>query len=529
MTGARASSYASTSTGNDLEWVNAIVRGIWPKASRGLLLYLREFLEPAIRHNMPSYLPAVTFTRLDLGTIPPVVTSVSVRNNGHTSVEASGQHELASLLSASSSNGTSVILELGITFDGNTNFQMALASSSSTAFGIESAHLNGRLEVIVAPVISRIPLFGAFQVAFINAPVIDFTLTGIAAAGDMGPWTGAFRRVVQDIFGSIAVLPNRIVVRIDPAIDFFSLSAMSHAVGVLRVSVLEGKGFPHTDTNTIKQSLGQSSEPDVYVTLRLGNITYQTVRIDDCESPKYENQIFDFILTSNSPDQQLHIEAFDFDLGQDDKLGQATVQTSKLLEAPTTDVRLKNSPMGAIPKVKLAARFLPLSNMLQDVMHAVRMHRLDKSRPSTCSTLMLAIAIDKAFNLPGGCTTRPFVRVLLAEKQILQTWNACNVAGLLSTENPVWEFSRHVLVKESLEPSAKVTFEVRDGASSKKVMGKAFLLVADLMKQNGCRKSYNFAMMGATRPDACLRVCVGLEAIVSTELQPLWNPGHPAA
>lgn len=515
--------YASSTVAHDLEWVNAIVRNIWPKASRAILLYLREFLEPAVRHNMPSYFPPVIFKSLDLGNISPVITSVSARDHNQNPYNPAHVPGVASLLSRTVSRDSVVVLELGVAFNGNTNIQMAFSSSSSPSFGIDSAHLSGRLEVIIAPVISRLPLFGAFQLAFVDAPVIDFTLTGIAAFGDMGPWTGAFRRVVQDVFGSIAVLPNRIVMRIDPTVDFFQISAMSHPVGILRVAVLEGKGFPHTDTSAIRQSLGQSPQPDVYVQLRMGNVTFRTVTIDDCESPKYDNQVFDFILTSGSADQLLHVDAFDFDLGKDDELGWTSLPARRLLEASVVDLRLKHSPMGAIPKVKIAAQFLPLSSNLADVVAALRSYRTDKCRPATCSTIMIAIAIDKARNLPGGRTSRPFVRVLLDSEQILQTWNSCDVAGLFSTENPTWEFSRHVLVRTPLDEQTKMIFEVRDETIVNGVLGKAFVRVADLLRHANCRKTYNFALMGAMRPDASLRVCVGLDAVGSRDTQPLWG------
>lgn len=535
-------------------------------------------LEPLILNNIPSYLPSVVCTHLDLGKIPPKITSICIRDQspdgssalssiaiaaataaftsglGASRVDASAAaaaafafppNRFADQVPASSglsrSGGglhgdgdergdavqpmvDSVIIEMGIEYEGNPKVEMALASSPATTFGIDSARVSGIVEVIVAPLISRAPIAAAFQACFLNPPTIDFTLTGIAAAGDMGPWTAFFRKQIDQIFSSLAVIPNRLVYKILPGSDFLEMCRPSHPVGILRIAVLRGYGFPHTDTNTIKQTLGQSAEPDVYVILRLGNVTHQTETVNDKADPVFNNQVFDFILSSNSPRQKMQIDAYDYDLGQDDELGTGSVSPSALIRQKEVEVRLHNSPLGAIPRLRLAARFIHLSSALADVQTAVVSLRTDKTRPQSCSSLMLAVAIDCATNLPTGGKTRPFVRTLLNSKQIIETWPALELAtvGGSSTANPRWEFSRHVLIDTPVNSETRVTFEVRDNASSNDLMGTAFLHLADLLRYPGCAKVYKFALCGAWRADSTLRVRVGLEAAV-TDGVPLWQ------
>jgi C2 domain/Synaptotagmin-like mitochondrial-lipid-binding domain len=567
-----ASSFAAAAAGGETAWLNALLEEAWPFVSRAVLLELRERLQPAVQHYMPAYLPSVVFTRLDLGRTSPRITSIAVRDaaalaraeaavsgaferkagrrrDGRRRPAADGwgdaspsssvgsSEEAASTLTSDLSEkaawgsrgvaAQAVVIELGVEYEGQPNFQMALASSLGTTFGIDSARLTGVMEVIVAPLISRIPLAAGFQAAFLNRPTIDFNLTGIAAAGDMGPWVGAFRGFVDKMCASCVVLPNRIVFKIDPAVDFMAMAKGSHPVGVLRVAVLRGHGFPHTDASAIKQAFNQSAEPDVYVVLRLGATEHRTVRVDDCEHPIFDSQVFDFVLASHAPHQQLVLEAYDYDLGQDDELGTAVVKVDALMRDPELDVRLKHSPLGAVPRLRLAAQFVRLSADLSDVQSAVLSQRMDATRPQTCSSLLLAVAVDRAARLPLSAAARPLVRVMLHDRCVVETWPSLQIdaaAYRAPQDSPSWEFSRHVLIDRPVDADTRVVFEVRDDAAMQKnrILGHAFLHLSDLLRHKGCARVYNFALLDCARAGATLRVRVGLEATVADGV-PLWN------
>jgi C2 domain len=543
----------------DTDWINGIVEQLWPYISQALVTSSREFLEHAIRENMPRYLPSVIFTTLDLGSVAPVVTAISVRCDKRDKLDnpaansAKGRSKdawssrsraknagstidmpTANLLAVSTTNEPDppdcVVIELSVEYSGYPNVEMALEYSPTTCFGIDSAELKGRVELVIAPIINRLPMFAAFQAAFINPPEVDFTLTGLAVAGDMGPWTRKFRDVVHMAVGAVAVLPNRVALSLDSSVDFFDMCRAVSPSAVLRVAVVKGQGFPHTDENAIKQSLGQSAQPDVYVVLSLGAISQRTRRVDNNDRPVFDHEVFDFILSTISPSQMLSVEAFDFDIdSQDDELGRAKISVRSLLEHPETVVRLKHSPMGAIPTVTLAARLLNLSSNLSDVFVAFKSHRSGTFRPQHCSPLVLSVSIDKASNLPAGGTIRPFVKVLLGDKEIMRTWNAIQVEGLTCTETPEWQFSRQVLINCDVQASTRLAFEVRDAASNNgiggetELLGFAHLQLADLVRRNPCRQTYNFALCNAMLPRASLRVRVGLDAVLPEPAPPLWD------
>lgn len=566
-----AASFAIPNESGEAVWLNAFLKETWPFVSRAILLELRERLQPAVNAFMPQYLPAVVFTRLDLGNIPPRITSIAVHDaaaQAKADAAISGEYSatwgqdsrdadasvgwgdadlgpaavqrgsLASSASGSSSTSNAsqkagwgsrgvaaeaLVFEVGVEYKGKLNVEMALESAMGTTFGIDSAKLSGKVEVVVSPLVPRVPLATAFQAGFLNRPSIEFNLTGIAAAGNMKLWTGAFRAVVDKVFASFVVLPNRVSLRIDPAVDFLDMAHVTRPVGVLRVAVLRGDGFPHTDESAIKQTLGQSAEPDVYISLRLGATEYSTGRVDDSEHPVFDSEVFDFVLSSNSARQKLFVEAYDYDLGKDDELGDAAVTVEALVREPECVLRLDHSPLGATPRLRLRAQFVRLSTVLADIQSAVLAQR-DPARPPSCSALLLAVAIDRARGLPIHDGTRPFVRVMLEDRKVLQTWPAiesCAAAYGAPVDSPCWEFARHVPLEKGVDAGSRVTFEVRDAADSNSRVGYAFLLLTDLLRKADCAKVYNFALVDCKRPGATLRVRVGLEAAVA-DGTPLW-------
>lgn len=495
----------------ETEWMNALITEMWPFASQAIIGSIAEILEAALRHNTPPFLPSVEITKVNFGEVPPKVKEVLVRDHR---MEKDGEP------------AKSLVVEVVVEYHGDATIELGLSSARKTTFGISNMNLAGRVEVLMAPLVGQIPLFGAVQVAFLNSPELDYTLTGLAAAGDMGPWADFFREFANSLTEAIAVLPNKAMVKLIPTVDFLDTSEIIEPVGVLRVAVLGGVGFPATDDIFYKRS----DEPDVYVKLQIGATRHETARVDDSCNPVFEDQVFDFVLCSNSPNQTLYIHAFDFDIGIDDDLGKAEVPVQALVDASKEDssftVRLKNSPMGAIPRLDLMVRSLRMSKDVNRVRSAMVSLFADESRPRGCSTLVLSIAVDRVENLPNKETLKPLVKVFLEGKKVLETWAAFPVAGFIEVHRPEFLVLRHILVQDPIRESTKIEFIVADGTSllpSSTNLGSAFIHVSDLLAAPRCHKTYDFALIGAQLPRARLRVRMGLLAIVEDQDAPLWQ------
>lgn len=479
-------------------WLSQIIRQVWPYAANIAQFILLKYVQPALNASVPTGIPAPRFTKIDIGDDAVVVERIRVEPRTYGD-------ELAA------------VIEADISYDGKPDIQMTL--SDVTTFGVSHAKLKGRVEILLRPLLDRLPLIGAAQIAFINRPDLDYTLTGLAAVANQSFIRGIVRSAVDDVLAQVAVLPNRVAYKCAPKIDYFLFSAQP--VGVLRIAALCGELFPSTDRNALKQAVGLSELPDVYLTLTHGSTVVKTKHVNDRSDPVWENQLFDFVLTSESATQSVHIEAYDYDgFSNDDFLGKADVLVSDFIRRGVQEIGLLDAPEEAHPKVKLAAKWLTTSSDLHHVQHAIMTQRSDTLRPSKCSSLLLTIEVDEAKNLPSG--KRPYVRINVGP-HVFNTSAAYNLDGVFSVEDPQFEQSFHVLLQGEVSAKVEVQFKVLDLFSGGE-LGYAYASLAEAVEAGPAGKVYNFVLTKAEivngRP-ATLRVRTRLAAVL--DQPPLWE------
>lgn len=478
------------------QWLTNVIQEVWPYAANIAQSTLKEYVQPALKAAVPKGLPVPVFTKIDIGRDSIVVERVRVFERKYSPTEIVP------------------VLEADIVHHGNPQIEMKIAELS---FGITEVKIKGRIEILLRPLLNTIPLIGAAQIGFVNPPTFDYTLSGLAAFAEQSTIKNIMKSVVKDVLASVAVLPNRVAFKVVPNTDYLCFAA--EPVGVLRVAVLSGANFPHTDRNVLKQAIGQSEMPDVYLNLQHGSIVHRTSRIDDNANPIWKNEVFDFVLTTASPSQELSIEAYDYDLGpaQDDFLGQAKVLVSDLIENSPSIVNLLESPENATPTVTFAVRWLPLSSELRQIQSAILSQRNDKTRPKKCSSLLLSVEIDGASHLPKN--KRPFVRVRVGEQRF-QTHPAYEVPGVFSVQSPDFEQSFHVPLDGAIDASTEILYQVLDLYSGC-ILGYAHSSLSEAVRAGPAGKIYNFALLKAEHPQASLRVRVRLAAVMD---QPaLWD------
>lgn len=476
------------------EWLNAIIDEIWPYAANIAQVTVLEYIQPALEANVPPQLPVPRFTKIDIGKDSISVENISVfdKRYGKDSVAA--------------------VIEADVVYDGNPQVQMALGDFT---FGVNHARLQGRVEILLMPLIPRVPLIGAFQIAFVNPPNVEYTLTGMATLGNH-PWLqGLITSVANDVLAQMVVLPNRIAIPLTSDVSFFDFSA--HPVGILRIAARSGSGFPSTDEHWLKQMLGISALPDVYLCLQHGATKFRTDHVSSSANPIWTHQIFDFVVASESPAQELKIAAYDSDVGQDDFLGRATILISELLKENGKEIGLLGSPDNATPTVKISAKWLHLSADTDDIQNAIVAQHSDINRPKDCSYFLLTVDIDEARNLPSN--RRPFVKVTVGS-QVYQTNPAYDLKNLYSVENPNFEKSFSILLKGTVNGSTRIEYNVLDGLSGE-LIGCAYSSVSEAIADSPQGRIYDFALMDAHRSNATLKVKVKIWAIQDDP--PLWN------
>lgn len=476
------------------KWLSYIVQEVWPYAAQIATFIVQEYIQPALDSAMPAGIPAPRFTRINIGNDPLRIESVSVYERRY------------------SASDICPVLEADIVYEGKPQIEMSYAG---IVFGVQDAKVKGRVEVLFRPLINRIPLIGAVQVAFINRPQIDYKLTGLAALGDQSLIRGTVKSVVEDVFASVAVLPHRVAGKLAPDTDY--LHFVAKPLGVLRVAAISGMGFPCTDRNAFKQAIGQSELPDVYLRIRHGSKSYDTKPVNSSSEPEWQDQIFDFVLTTESPSQELQIEAYDSDIGQDDFLGRAFVLVKDIVNTGVHSIELRDSPEDAKPVVRIAAKWLPLSTNLRQAQDALLARREDKKHRLNCSSLLLTVDIDEAKNLPPK--RRPYVRLRIGKHEY-HTSAAYEMPGIFSVEHPDFEQSFHVLLDGSLEANERIQYDVLDFYSGSE-LGHAFSSLAEAIQAGAEGKVYNFPLIDAKRADASLRLRVQLAAVI--DQPPLWE------
>ncbi|KAI0566599.1 Synaptotagmin [Gracilaria domingensis] len=467
---------------------------MWPYAANIAQDLIIQYVQPALEANVPAGFPLPQFTRIDIGMDSVVVERVRVLERKFDEGD------------------TAAVIEADINYDGNPEVELTL---SDFRLGVNHAQLKGRVEILLRPLVPHIPLVGGGQIAFINTPEFDFTLTGVAALGNH-PWLqGLVHNVSETLLSDFAVLPNRFAFKVIPSLEYFTFAA--HPVGVLRFAALSGSGFPSTDEHWFKQFIGVSAFPDVYLCLHHGCTKFQTDHVTSNANPTWENQMFDFVLGTSSASQELRIEAYDSDVGTDDFLGRASIPVSELVRHGEMALPLNDAPDNASPELRVAAKWLPLSTNLRDIQKAIIAQRSQSGRPKHCSHLLLTVDVDEAHNLPPN--KRPYVKVIVGG-QICATSAAYNLEQIYSVEDPEYERSFPILLRGAIDASTRIEYKVVDMRTGD-LMGWAFSSISEAVEASPNGKEYNFALTNAHRPDAKLKIRVKIWAVIDDP--PLWE------
>lgn len=198
----RTSGAETDSNSESTKWLSHVLQRTWPAASAYAPRLFKEFIEPALLAQMPSFLPKVHFSRVILGTKAPRMESIHI-------------------LPDRPERSDMVALEAEFIYDGDMDIELTLGSGPSVIkFGMMNTTIRGQLEILVGPMIPRLPFIAACQVGFINAPEIDYKLTGLATIADSELFRTTFRKTTQKIFNDLFTLPSRVFVPIDTHADF---------------------------------------------------------------------------------------------------------------------------------------------------------------------------------------------------------------------------------------------------------------------------------------------------------------------
>ncbi|GKT47637.1 extended synaptotagmin-2 [Colletotrichum spaethianum] len=289
-------------------FLNDIIEQLWPNINVAGCKMVKDIVEPMFATMLPGPLSSLKFVKLDLGPVPMRVSEVDVHKADNGGIK----------------------LDMDVIWEGKSDIE-----------------LDGKM----------VPkMIGAAQVAFINPPELKLDFTNAANIADWALVDKAVRKVILNIISSMAVLPNRYLVKLDNNNDYFK-TYLPH-LGALRLTVERAVGISGPKKSGAKRLLAKIVKdiPDCYCKVNVGaEDEWRTTVKKNAHDPEW-NETHDFLVADH--DQQIFIDIQDDDLGGDDDIGIASTTVRDVLlngGSQQLDLTHKGEPTDA--KVLVHAKF----------------------------------------------------------------------------------------------------------------------------------------------------------------------------
>jgi Ca2+-dependent lipid-binding protein len=163
----------------------------------------------------------------------------------------------------------------------------------------------------------------------------------------------------MNVIASMLVLPNRLMIKLDAANDYFK--TYQHHLGVLRLTLEQATGLKGERSSRFGKLLDKVMKdiPDVYCKVNVGaeKDVWRTKTIKNSINPTW-NETHDFLVMDD--EQHLSIDLLDEDIGTDDNIGLAMKPVQQLLAEPNgaNEVTLVKDGKAQEVKLKLRAQWL---------------------------------------------------------------------------------------------------------------------------------------------------------------------------
>ncbi|XP_063611609.1 extended synaptotagmin-1-like isoform X5 [Penaeus indicus] len=473
-----------------VEWLNKIIRQLWPYAGQYVKDLCKYSIEPSMRTALEEYkLNGFQFEKIILGDTPPRFSGVKVYDD-------TSRHE--------------IIMDMDFAYAGDCKFEVSV---SKFKMGIKDLQISGRLRIMMKPLVRQIPLVGGLQVFFLNNPDVDFNLIGLADVFDMPGLSDILRSIVTEQIGHMMVLPNRYPIQLVEDIDVVELKCPAPA-GVIRLNVIEAQ-------NLMKKDIGimGTGKSDPYCILRLGAQKFQTKTINNTVNPKW-----DFcceFLTEVIQSQELDFELFDLDdgPGQDEFLGRANLDVQEIWKNGEVDmwVPLSEAKSG---RIHIRATWLDLSDTadsLQLQLEEIRALQVTTKNPLHSAVLMVWVDSAKKLNPSHKQIPDPFVRLYVGNEK-------GETAVRQRTNDPVFEEGFTFLVRNPRTQELKL--EVIDQKTNQ-IQGKVELDLNVFLKERKMEViGEDYSLSGASGGLSTLKLNITLR-ILKTALKTDDGDGGP--
>lgn len=323
--------------GGDYEWLADLLDKMWPYITEAVSKEAQNQLPQLIKDSKPTWMGDINLHKFKLGGAPPKLTDIRVvKDPGAKGLQGDDYIHLE--VDFDWDSRQDVELDVSIIPEKMKflpNFvSKAISKATSFRCGVENFEMFGDLMIAFRPLMHQLPIVGAIQVSFTEAPDFDFDITmGTAGAKVLD----ALPMVKNFLYGFISdtllapyILPDHYFYAMDPAAPDYSIP-----VGYIEVEVVEAKNVPKMDYFT-------STSPYVQVSTHKRGAK-QTKVASKARHPHWGES---FKLPIMVPKYQ-HITAvlYDEDYGGDDEVGRVIYAVKDLQPNNTQDLWLPVKPL----------------------------------------------------------------------------------------------------------------------------------------------------------------------------------------
>ncbi|ODN05770.1 Extended synaptotagmin-2 [Orchesella cincta] len=266
------------------EWLNMIIKQLWPRINHYVYDLVVQSIEPGLRDTLAnSYkMGSFRFEKVILGDTPVRVRGVKVYDEKKT-------------------DRNEIIMDMEVIYAGDCDVRFSL---SKVRAGIKDLQLHGTLRLVMKPLVNQMPLIGGIQYFFLNPPSLDFNLIGVADVLDMPGLADLIRRIVQEQIAAMCVLPNKMFVQLAENVNAQETCAL-RPQGVIRICAVEARNLLKKDVGVL--GMGKS---DPYVVLSVGAQSFKSKIINNTVTPKWD---FNCEMMVEEIGQNLIVYVYDYD------------------------------------------------------------------------------------------------------------------------------------------------------------------------------------------------------------------------
>ncbi|XP_023302647.2 extended synaptotagmin-2 isoform X1 [Lucilia cuprina] len=472
------------------EWVNKILKQLWPNANHFARTLVKETIEPAVAESLSQYkMNGFRFDRIILGTIPPRIGGVKVYDKNV------GRNE--------------IIMDLDLFYASDCDINFYLGSMKG---GIKDFQIHGWVRVVMKPLIRSMPLVGGLQIFFLNNPNIDFNLVGVIDFMDMPGLSDLLRRIIVEQIGNIMVLPNKLPITLSDEVPAVALK-MPEPEGILRIHVVEAKDLMKKDIGMLGK--GKS---DPYAIINVGSQEFKTQIIDNNVNPKWDYWCEAIVNSPIGQEVVFHLwdsDLSDYGIQNDDPLGRASIEIINAVKRGVVDtwLTLEDAKHGLL-HVRL--QWYKLTADPSDLQAALLETQL--LRVSSMSTALLTVFIDSCKNLKQARVHSKPDPYLVASvgKQKQQT------AMIMRDDSPVWEQGFTFLVGNPDNDTLQIRiYDQKTGSE----IGQYGYVIASLMNKERMELVSQPFQLQKSGPESKLIMSLSLRILKKAEI--IEDPDNP--